>query len=179
MTHYDADHSGGTAHFLNRVRVDSLFLPDVQDKTGTRERLEGVGRDVFLVNDVVKIEFSGGEITLYPPVLKENDNNGGVCVLATAAEYDILVTGDLDRFGEMRLLSRYALPNVDLLLAGHHGSRESTSQILLDTVRPETVVISVGENTYGHPAPETMARIEATGADILRTDELGSIVIKP
>lgn len=179
LTHYDADHSGGTAHFLNRVRVDSLFLPDVQDKTGTRERLEGIGRDVFLVNDVVKIEFSGGEITLYPPVLKENDNNGGVCVLATAAEYDILVTGDLDRFGEMRLLSRYALPNVDLLLAGHHGSRESTSQILLDTVRPETVVISVGENTYGHPAPETMARIEATGADILRTDELGSIVIKP
>ena len=79
----------------------------------------------------------------------------------------------------MRLLSRYALPEVDLLVAGHHGSRDSTSQILLDTVRPETVVISVGENTYGHPAAETLQRIETIGAELLRTDELGTITIIP
>ena len=179
LTHYDADHCGGAAHFLNRVRVDSLFFPDTADESGIRETLENADGEKFPVRDVVNIGFSGGEITLYPPVLKENDNNGGVCVLASAAEYDILVTGDLDRFAEMRLLSRYALPEVDLLVAGHHGSRDSTSQILLDTVRPETVVISVGENTYGHPAAETLQRIETTGAEILRTDELGTITIVP
>ena len=179
LTHYDADHCGGVPHFLNRVRVDSLFLPDTKDESGVRVVLESAESDVFYVNEITKITFSDGEITLYPPVFKENDNNGGVCVLATAAEYDILITGDLDQFAEMRLLSRYALPDVDLLVAGHHGSRDSTSQILLDAVRPETVVISVGENTYGHPAAETVQRIERTGAELLRTDEWGTITIVP
>ena len=179
LTHYDADHSGGALHFLNRVQVGSLFLPEMEDKSGVREALEASDLACVPVADVVKIAFSGGEITLYPPVLKENDNNGGVCVLARVAEYDILITGDLDQFGEMRLMSRYTLPDVDLLMAGHHGSREATSQILLDTVKPETVVISVGENSYGHPAPETLQRIETVGASLLRTDELGSIVIIP
>ena len=176
LTHCDTDHSGGVAQFLDRVRVDSLFLPA---SDGLQMEPTTASQQVFLVNEVMEIAFSGGKITLYPPVLKENDNNGGVCVLATAAEYDILVTGDLDRFAEMRLLSRYALPDVDLLMAGHHGSKDSTSQILLDTVRPETVVVSVGENPYGHPAAETLERITAIGAEILRTDELGTIVITP
>ena len=80
----------------------------------------------------------------------------------------------------MRLLSRETLPAVELLVAGHHGSAESTSRILLDTVQPETVLISVGkDNPYGHPARETLDRIAQTGADILRTDELGTITIEP
>ena len=179
LTHYDADHCGGAVHFLDRVRVDSIFLPGTADESGVRAALEAADGDVFVVEELVEIAFPGGGITLYPPILKENDNNGGICVLATAEEYDILVTGDLDRFAEMRLLSRYALPDVDLLVAGHHGSKDSTSQILLDTVCPETVVISVGENTYGHPAAETLTRIEAIGAELLRTDEMGNITVTP
>lgn len=177
LTHYDEDHSGGALQLLDRVRVDSVFLPELQDKSGIRAALEAAESRVFLVDDRVQIAFPGGEIWLYPPVLKENDNNGGVCVLATAAEYDILITGDMDRFGEMRLMSVYDLPDVDLLVAGHHGAADSVCPLLLDTVRPETVVISVGENQYGHPAGETLDRIANTGAAILRTDEMGTVTM--
>ena len=68
--------------------------------------------------------------------------------------------------------------DIEVLVAGHHGSRYSTGSALLQTVTPEIVVISVGENSYGHPAPETLARIEASGALALRTDEVGTIVIE-
>ena len=180
LTHYDGDHAGGAEQLLYRIRIDSLFLPDMADSSGVRTALEECGSRVFWVDAETEITFPGGKILLYPPVFKENDNNGGVCVLATVAEYDILVTGDLDQFAEMRLLSRQELPAVELLVAGHHGSAGSTSQILLDTVQPETVLVSVGkDNPYGHPARETLDRIARTGAEILRTDELGTITIKP
>lgn len=179
LTHYDADHAGGAQQLLARVRVDSLFLPDLEDESGLREVLEVSDSQVFVASGLTEISVPNGEIRLYPAVLKENDNNGGVCVLATAAEYDILVTGDMDRFAEMRLLARYDLPDVELLVAGHHGSKDATSQVLLDAVTPETVVVSVGENTYGHPAEETLRRIKAAGAEVLRTDELGTVTITP
>ena len=100
--------------------------------------------------------------------------------MATASEYDILITGDLDQFAEMRLLSVWELPEVELLVAGHHGAADSVSSVLLETVRPETVVISVGEdNSYGHPAAQTVARIEGSGAEILCTDLLGTITVTP
>ncbi len=88
----------------------------------------------------------------------------------------MLLTGDLDRFTEMRLLSRWKLPEVEILVAGHHGAASSTSEILLDRVKPQAVVISVdADNTYGHPAPETLERIEAAGASLYRTDLDGTV----
>ena len=63
----------------------------------------------------------------------------------------------------------------DLLVAGHHGSKYSTSSLLLRHIAPQAVLISVGENSYGHPTQETLERIDAAGADVLRTDQLGTI----
>ena len=178
VTHWDEDHAGGVKHLLNRVKVDTLFLPDTEDESGLRTALETSENKIVWVNSLTEIKVPQGEILLYPPVSLKSDNNSGLSVLATAAEYDILVTGDLDRFGEMRLLSQWDLPEVDLLVAGHHGASTSTCQALLDAVSPETVVISVdAENKYGHPAPETIARAELIGAEILRTDQLGTIII--
>ena len=180
LTHYDDDHCNGALQFLDRVRVDNLFLPPMQDRSGVKSTLETSGSRVFYVDLLTELTVPGGKLRLYPPVSTGNDNNGGVCVLATASEYDILITGDLDQFAEMRLLSVWELPEVELLVAGHHGAADSVSSVLLETVRPETVVISVGEdNSYGHPAAQTVARIEGSGAEILRTDLLGTITVTP
>ena len=71
------------------------------------------------------------------------------------------------------------LPDVDLLIAGHHGSKNSTSQALLETVLPETVFISVGEhNAYGHPAQDTLDRLTAFGCEIYRTDLNGTLIFR-
>ena len=132
------------------------------------------------VETMTEIEVPDGIIRLYPPLFGENDNNRSVCVLATAEEYDILITGDLDRFAEMRMLSHWNWPDVDLLIAGHHGASDATGQVLLDFVRPEIVLVSVGaDNPYGHPSEETLRRIRQSGAEILRTDQLGTVQITP
>ena len=79
--------------------------------------------------------------------------------------------------GESLLLATHQLSAVDILVAGHHGSKYSTSRVLLDTVRPKAVVISVGQNSYGHPSPETLERIAASGAAVYRTDQSGTFRI--
>ena len=62
---------------------------------------------------------------------------------------------------------------------GHHGSKYSTGQALLDKTSPQIAVISVdADNRYGHPAQEVLERLEAAGCTVLRTDEDGTIIIR-
>ena len=77
------------------------------------------------------------------------------------------------------MLEHGNLPEVELLVAGHHGSGTSSTQALLDAIRPEIAVISAGENNrYGHPAQETLERLAAVGAEIYRTDLQGTVTIR-
>ena len=78
---------------------------------------------------------------------------------------------------EKRLVKYGDLPDIDLLVAGHHGSRSATSQLLLETVTPETVLISCGYNNYGHPAPETLLRLAEAGCAVYRTDQQGNLTV--
>ena len=98
-------------------------------------------------------------------------------MLTTAGDFDALITGDMDQIIEGRLIKYGDLPDIELLVAGHHGSKYSTSEELLLAARPETAVISVGYNTYGHPADETLERLAAAGCDIYRTDWSGTVTI--
>ena len=93
-------------------------------------------------------------------------------------KFRALVTGDLDEELEAKLMEKYDLPTVDILVAGHHGAANSTSQTLLETVKPKIVVISVGENSYGHPSEKTLERVEAWGACLYRTDQYGTMNFK-
>ena len=91
----------------------------------------------------------------------------------------ILITGDRSKAGEKRLVEGNTLPQVDVLIAGHHGSKYSTSEALLEAVQPEVVVISSGRgNSYGHPAPELLERLASHGCRVLRTDQSGTVVIR-
>ena len=102
-------------------------------------------------------------------------NEEGLSVLCTAGEFDALITGAMDQVIEGRLIKYGDLPDIEVLVAGHHGSKYSTSEKLLLAVRPELAVISVGYNTYGHPAPETLERLAAAGCEIYRTDWSGTV----
>lgn len=76
-------------------------------------------------------------------------------------------------------MNRHDLPQVDVLVAGHHGSKHSTSEQLLQAVRPSYALISVGEdNYYGHPAPETLERLKQYGCIIICTAENGTILYR-
>lgn len=81
----------------------------------------------------------------------------------------------MDSATERKLLAAYDLPDIEVLVAGHHGSKYSTSEDLLDALSPETACISVGDNSYGHPAEETLRRLAEHGCAVYRTDLQGTI----
>ena len=183
LSHYDLDHAGGVCQLLERIDVALLYLPDVPDGSGTREQIEKSaaerGVQIYYVNQDEQLSFFSSTITLFAPVADGTDNEASVALLYSRDEFDVLATGDMPSSAERLLLSRYRLPDVEVLVAGHHGSAGSTCDTLLEQTQPETVLISVGKhNSYGHPAEETLARIEAKGAQILRTDECGNITIR-
>lgn len=182
LTHYDEDHTGGLRQLLYRVSVDCILLPEVADESGTREEIEMLaeeyGTEILYVKEGLTLALGNGSLEIFPPVNFSGGNESSLSVLASFGDYDILATGDMTDREEKQLLEKYGLSDVELLVAGHHGSKGSTGETLLETLRPELVVISVGENSYGHPSEETLERIEAVGAQILRTDQNGTVTIR-
>ena len=150
---------------------------------GNRQRIEealsGTNTSLQLLDHrVARVDFGNGQLRVFPPVAYTSDNEACLTILASFDQYDILATGDISIYAEQILLKRYDLPDIELLVAGHHGSRYATSEELLSETKPELVVISVGENRYGHPAKETLERIDASGATVLRTDQAGTITVR-
>lgn len=119
---------------------------------------------------------AGGVLVIeYPltPLPKEaaDTNEGSVVARFTYGETSFLLTGDLPR-EETVLLDEQP---VTVLKAAHHGSKYSTSVAFLQLVQPKEAVISVGKNSYGHPAAPVLERLQAVGAIIRRTDQEGDI----
>lgn len=182
VTHYHADHTNGLYEVLRRIPVQTIYLPDIEDEYGVRERLvslaEEKGAQVTYVTKETADTLGDTVLTIYPPVQSGGDlNELGLTVLASAGDFDLLITGDMSGSTEKKLVETYALPDIEVLVVSHHGSRYSSNIRFLKAVTPEAAVISVGDNNYGHPSEETLQRLLAVGADIWRTDQQGTIRI--
>ena len=182
VTHYHADHTNGLTEVLTRLPVDTLYLPDIEDDYGVRDRLVSLaahqGADVVFVTEPTRIALGEAVLTVYPPLLTTGDlNEQGLTALATAGDFDLLITGDMAGQTEQLLAQTYPLPDVEVLVVSHHGSRYSSDESFLRAITPDNAVISVGDNRYGHPAEETLRRLQAVGATVWRTDQQGSIRI--
>jgi len=152
VSHADTDHSGGFTALQQRhgigVVLSPAALPGVQAQGCRRGHWQ-----------------SGGvSFTLLDPFREHTNLSGNdrSCVLRVSNGHcSLLLTGDLSQRGEYRLLSAGKIEPVTWLMAGHHGSRESTTGALLDYARPEHVLISAGfGNRFGHPHQEVIERIE-------------------
>lgn len=175
LSHYDEDHSGGAALLLERVRADRVFLPP-----GTLEETEAIlrsakGQIVWLEEDT-EIRTKTARLSLFTPISAASSNERSVAVLFQTENCDTLITGDMSTLREALLLRRAALPELELLVAGHHGSDSSTSALLLEQLKPEHVAISVGtDNRYDHPAQAVLQRLAAAQCKVYRTDLQGTI----
>lgn len=179
LTHYDKDHVSGVTGLLERLEVGTLLVPEAENGAGLQTVVLSAagehGATVRFVTAEERLDFGRGTLTVYPPLGDGGDNDRGLSVLASAGENDFLITGDMDAATEKKLLETYDLPDVEALVAGHHGSKYACSQALLEAVRPETACVSVGSNSYGHPADETLLRLARRGCEIYRTDLHGTI----
>lgn len=174
LTHLDHDHSGGVGYLLSRVDTDFLILP--QTDTAIEQKTDG--RVIIPVIDQ-KIRFGGINMEIYTAFNGKDSNESSLCVLFDTEKCDILITGDRSRSGEKALLETHELGTVDVLMAGHHGSKNATSPELVNRVKPKIVCVSAGrDNPYGHPAKELLLRLDAFGCKVYRTDRDGDIVIR-
>jgi len=171
LTHLDDDHAGAVDELLTRVDTELLILPPVYSEL-SGETTVYAAEDLFLQSGDTSISVFSAQ---YPGTANEKS----LCVLFETENCVILITGDRDGFGERMLIRSTELPEVDILVAGHHGSAGSTCEELLAAVRPEIVCISAGRNnSYGHPAPALLERLESFGCAVYRTDKHGTITIR-
>jgi competence protein ComEC len=155
-THGDLDHAGGLVSVLRHFAVARTAPP--------------VGR-----------EWIGGA-SLLPLTEPEPGRRGNAGALALRLDHgaaSFLLASDLDADAEARLVAAGAPLAATVLKVAHHGSRHSSTAPFLARVRPALAVISVGaRNTYGHPAAETLRRLEDVGARVYRTDRDGAVIFE-
>ena len=180
ITHFDSDHCEGAVNLLSRIDADLVLLPVAEDETGTQEAIANVTEGtIYSVSDMVELTYSNAAISVIPSHLGDSDNESGLCVLFQSENCAILITGDRNAFGELLLLRSVDVPDLDVLIVGHHGSKYSTGEVLLEQTKPEIAIISVGENNpYGHPAEETLERLKEFGCTVYRTDLHGTVTFR-
>ncbi len=181
MTHFHSDHANGVEELLERIEVSALAVPaesDAELYDTVLDAAEKKGVEVWTVSSDTTIPMGEtGEMVIFPPLGKTDENEEGLSVLCTVGDFDAIITGDMGAETEMRLMAHTALPDAELLVVGHHGSRYSTSVEFLDAIQPELAIISVGYNTYGHPADSVLERLDEAGAAIYRTDKMGTVTV--
>lgn len=182
LSHYHDDHCNGLMTLLARLSVDRLVLPDVEPEDPYRAEVlslaERYGIPVTFVYEDLTLSLGGASLTVYPPLSDADMNEACLTALCSAGEFDALFTADINADTECLLLAAHDLPDVEVMMAGHHGSRYSTGEDLLAVASPEAVVVSCGaDNRYGHPNVEALRRILNAGASICRTDLQGNIHI--
>jgi len=185
VSHYHADHANGILQLLRRVRVKEVALPDVEADDPLRVEIMAAagekGIPVRFVREDAKISPAENEqVSIFAPVSEEGTTNElGLTVLAAVGQTEVLITGDMEQEGERRLIERAELPDIEVLVVGHHGSDTSTTPELLEIVKPDLALISVGlNNKYGHPSQDTLSRLDQAGIKTYRTDLYGTIEVQ-
>jgi competence protein ComEC len=181
LTHYDTDHAGGLPYLLTRISADNLFLPVANDTDRDMQTaiLSSGQYNTTLVAEDLILTFDDCSISLFSGNSALSSNERSICVLFQSQKCDILITGDRTGMGELALMQRADLPELELLVAGHHGAAESTSEWLLEKTKPKNVFVSVGEdNRYGHPDEELLERLESFGCQVYRTDRNGTLIFR-
>jgi competence protein ComEC len=183
VSHNDADHVGGLTDVVNSsIPVKAVIFNGEPVTTTTYLNFENalITHGLTPTPAVFGQEYNWGQISadvLNPqsPILGDQ-NEDSVVLLLTYDQVHLLFPGDIGTSSEGIILAEGTPIGADVLKVAHHGSKYSSSSSFLDAVKPKYAVISVGPNSYGHPAPETLDRLTAVGAQIYRTDQQGTIL---
>ncbi|MED4127857.1 DNA internalization-related competence protein ComEC/Rec2 [Shouchella miscanthi] len=177
LTHGDFDHIGGAKAVLENVHVENVYYPEGElEKEIEIELFQQVEDEKMVlvqVGDTISTQF----YVLHPTNdRKWSGNDQSIVLYGSFHGKSILLTGDLEEEGEMHLLNSFPNLEVDLLKVGHHGSRTSTQEPLLDQLRPKIALVSAGvNNRFGHPHPDVLKRLQARDIQVYQTNVDGTV----
>lgn len=185
LSHAHDDHAGGLSevlavtqpewiclpkgHYGGEAEIASLIEIAQAEESGIKVRILSAGDEIPLSDEITAR-------VLYPEEGMElsGGNESSMVLRVEYGEGSVLFTGDLPAESEV-----FSVEPCSVLKVAHHGSAHSTSSRFLALAKPALAVISVGEmNSYGHPAPELLERLENLGCRVLRTDENGAIAVE-
>jgi len=187
LTHGDPDHIGGAktlvADFVPARVWEGIPVPSHEDLTTliAQAGAAGARTERRLAGDVTTA--GGARVrVLHPPApdweRRRVRNDDSVVLEILYGGVALLLLGDVGAAVERGLLDDLTPARLRVLKVAHHGSRTSTSRELVERWRPQIAIVSAGRgNTFGHPAPDVLRRLESVGAAIYRTDLDGQITV--
>ncbi len=178
-THNDSDHAGGLLRVCQRMAVGGLLLSGTEGDEGFAELMacaEQKDLYVLTLNPGDMLKLGEAELTVLHSGAGA-DNEDSLVFLLEYGAFSALFTGDAG-FAQEKVFADKA-GDITLLKVGHHGSKYSTSEALLESTRPEIALISAGVgNQYGLPSKEVIARLNAVGSNIYTTAGCGAITVR-
>ncbi|HEL1936639.1 TPA: DNA internalization-related competence protein ComEC/Rec2 [Streptococcus suis] len=177
LTHTDTDHVGDVLEVVKQVQIGRIYVSPgsltVPDFVATLKEIN-VPVHVVEVGERLPIFDSYLEV-LYPDGTGDGGNNDSIVLYGRLLKTNFLFTGDLEQ-GELDLIESYPNLPVDVLKAGHHGSKGSSYPEFLDHIEAKIALVSAGENNrYKHPHQETLERFDSRNIQVYRTDQQGAI----
>ena len=197
LTHPQEDHLGGLQEVVKRYEVKNFVHSDVGNATQgfetlmrtvkekhIPERIVGTGEKITVGSTLVSVVWPASSFLAEKKSSNvlgvSNVNDASVILKVSYGSFDALFTGDADSHvdGDLTKVPLFDFDGIEVLKVPHHGSKTGMTEGFFQWLGPiNLAVISVGKNTYGHPAPETITRLEKDGAQVLRTDKEGNIEI--
>jgi competence protein ComEC len=185
-THPDADHIGGLSEVFDRYAVKDFVYTSIESDTSYYERLtSAVAQEPSVRTHEItsaRIMNLGSGVSahiLYPDreIISGDTNDASVVIKLEYGSTSVLLTGDAGVEVEQWLVRLYGGElKSDILKAGHHGSRTSSSKSFVEQVAPRVAIISAGkDNSYGHPHKEVLDTFSLFGIDVFSTAQLGTI----
>jgi competence protein ComEC len=183
LTHPHADHIGAASDVVNSFTIGKIIMPPKTNNTKVYETLLDTiaNKNLRITKPIVGDSYVIGNATftiLAPNSMNygSNINNYSISLRLVNGKNSFLFIGDCETEAIADILANKQPLDSDVLLCGHHGSKTSTTDDLLKAVTPTYAVISVGENSYGHPSDSTLSLLKKYQISTYRTDENGTII---
>ncbi len=183
-SHADQDHMGGLLATLDNFSPRELWVScsvagPLWDKLKAKAEAQGVRVVYFGTGDRAILGDLSAKV-LWPPRTEQvtKSNSTSLVLLLEHNQKHLLLTGDIDQTVEARLLEDPALGHLDYLKIAHHGSKTSTSAAFLARTTPALAVVSAGyQNSFNHPHPNVLQRLNDSHTLLIRTDRVGQVSV--
>lgn len=179
LTHNDADHIGGCEEILNDFNVKRIIMNGgVAESQSYKDVMKLIDKEELIIaSNCVSSNLGISEWQIiHNNTYSDNENQNSIVIALKYGKTGFLFMGDCDSSCEKSLLSQSL--DIDFLKIAHHGSKYSATDEFLDKTTPRIALISVGKNSYGHPNPDCLSRLNERNIKILRTDVDGTIVLR-